>query len=969
MNKKHLNRMLRILLMPYCEKSFCCRDQDIIENIRFAYAKLRKRNQMFQRVEREECLHTYESSEKARNRFFQLHPEYFYGTLDDAVMLMNLFFPEDEIANIYERSMENPHSIEIYYLKNLFWIAESLLTFRDGMMSVRTWTNPGKKQDNRYFDTDLFGDIHAFDKTETWNLLNRMMASDVLIAAFMVRADLGDAQYLPAASSEVRLTDKILETVLKKGVGETHFHMNAGVAYEYYWGYATNFCNWEKALVSEESYEKRLRICGLAAVFRLVLAYYLEQPGEEETFEQFINSGKRYSELSAILAQLYCHKISYGKSWQILYENMKRYFQIHMNAKMVLEEGEDYLFETIYRKYQACHVSSEMILLVKCLQYLERHPYESYLMHLFFQYLRRKNIFYVGKMQANQIEGLKNFRIFNEEIRNANKLLADSKGTVTPKKQIRLIFQSISGSKYLKKLEFRTNPPIMPIDQLKSKEGKFELKRKILQRVEFVLQGLREYAWDMTGHSDEEIKSKPHILNSSVKKGILIFPAIGVIFHFRRCDYVDNRIADTCWLLDEKAHPEGSMHILRWREQMISTAKQIENLRSEIPLLADYIVGIDVASEENLAEPWVFAPVYSEIRNRYITKPILKEGGNIQKINNIGFTYHVGEEFRHVLSGLRHVDEVIRFFHYKAGDRIGHAIVLGIDIDRWGQEHESVVMPVGEYMEDLLWLWGSMVKDQMDLELSIDIVEGKILEFAKSIYGDITGITPNMLYDAYCEKFKRDNSGVFERMRKEIWKEKGENTEHFCRWHPRVGLNKGIWTKEKILCTYFCPVYYQKFQKPIMVNVSFSVIRVMKAVREQIIYKIGQMGIYVEANPTSNLAIGSARNMDDSHVFRLNFPGTISEGSNQPLNPHKLLLTLNTDDLSIFNTTSENELAYMYHSMTHQGYSKEDALLWIDKIRQYGLDSSFVREIRSPGQQYMEIDKLLREIESYKQCY
>ena len=122
----------------------------------------------------------------------------------------------------------------------------------------------------------------------------------------------------------------------------------------------------------------------------------------------------------------------------------------------------------------------------------------------------------------------------------------------------------------------------------------------------------------------------------------------------------------------------------------------------------------------------------------------------------------------------------------------------------------------------------------------------------------------------------------------------------------------------------------------------------------------------MEANPTSNLAIGSARNMDDSHVFRLNFPGTVLAENNQPLNPHKLLLTLNTDDLSIFNTTSENELAYMYHSMTHQGYSKEDALIWIDKIRQYGLDSSFVREIRSPGQQYLEIDRLLKEIQSYK---
>ena len=43
-------------------------------------------------------------------------------------------------------------------------------------------------------------------------------------------------------------------------------------------------------------------------------------------------------------------------------------------------------------------------------------------------------------------------------------------------------------------------------------------------------------------------------------------------------------------------------------------------------------------------------------------------------IQNMGFTYHVGEDFRHIASGLRHVDEVIENFHYKAGDRLGHAI-------------------------------------------------------------------------------------------------------------------------------------------------------------------------------------------------------------------------------------------------------------------------------------------------------
>ena len=80
------------------------------------------------------------------------------------------------------------------------------------------------------------------------------------------------------------------------------------------------------------------------------------------------------------------------------------------------------------------------------------------------------------------------------------------------------------------------------------------------------------------------------------------------------------------------------------------------------------------------------------------------------RIPNIGFTYHVGEEFRHIMSGLRHISEVMEHFNYKAGDRLGHAIALGVDVDQWVRENEVITIPAMEHLENLLWLWGSIVQ-------------------------------------------------------------------------------------------------------------------------------------------------------------------------------------------------------------------------------------------------------------------
>ena len=447
-----------------------------------------------------------------------------------------------------------------------------------------------------------------------------------------------------------------------------------------------------------------------------------------------------------------------------------------------------------------------------------------------------------------------------------------------------------------------------------------------------------------------------------------VFPAIGIIIHFIKQDAVDNRVGNMCWV--RSAEKGGkSNHVLIAREKMVLWAKMIEEVRSSIPLLAKYIVGIDAASEENNAEPWIFAPVYAAIRNKRITRPLIEnKSGEFFRVNNIGFTYHVGEEFRHLLSGLRHIDEVVEHYFYKSGDRLGHAIALGADVKEWVTHNEVVTIPVMEQLENLLWLWGNMVYRNWVVEIATEVLEGKILSYAKEIYGEINGMTVHMLYDAYQEKFKFIYKNNFKRMSRYIEKQSEkqnvdrEGWGHFCKYYTLKDNPYGInWTKEKIFCTFFCPLYYSKMQRPIFVSTGDGQSLILQKAQKYVLNEVEQKGIYIETNPTSNLSIGESRELYDQHVLRLNSSDLVPLGEES----QEVLITINSDDPVTFNTNTENELAYMYYALMYKGYAKERVLRWIDKVRQMGLDSSFIKEELSASQQYLEIDMLLDQIEQY----
>lgn len=90
------------------------------------------------------------------------------------------------------------------------------------------------------------------------------------------------------------------------------------------------------------------------------------------------------------------------------------------------------------------------------------------------------------------------------------------------------------------------------------------------------------------------------------------------------------------------------------------------------------IIGIDACSNEIGCRPEVFATEYRFIQNYKFSVPselVIK--GDFHTAF-LGRTYHVGEDFLDIVDGLRAIDEVIQFLDFSHGDRLGHALALGI---------------------------------------------------------------------------------------------------------------------------------------------------------------------------------------------------------------------------------------------------------------------------------------------------
>ena len=330
------------------------------------------------------------------------------------------------------------------------------------------------------------------------------------------------------------------------------------------------------------------------------------------------------------------------------------------------------------------------------------------------------------------------------------------------------------------------------------------------------------------------------------------------------------------------------------------------------------IVGIDTANFEKNNRPELYGPTYRKIRNCSPTESV------------IGATFHVGEEFPTLCNGLRAIDEVLEFLDYRANDRLGHALALGIDPDHYFKvKRDNVICSLGDYLDDLAWLYAILLEGGSDARLLLylrnefekykfQLFESTLPnediptfdDYLASIY--LRGDCPDTHFNLKDESY--DNLRVYEYR---------FNTS--SKHHKQSFLNEKA--RRLFLRYSFDSNYRERAESPFQTKVTDKYKECVKLAQRLLKIKIRDMHVFIEANPTSNKKISIMTKYSEIPALAISGPALLGDEDSI-----QLAVSINTDDSSIFQTNLVNEYSLVAASLLKEGYSENDVYAYIEEL-------------------------------------
>ena len=516
---------------------------------------------------------------------------------------------------------------------------------------------------------------------------------------------------------------------------------------------------------------------------------------------------------------------------------------------------------------------------------------------------------------------------------------------------------------------------------------------------------LRQLEGRLTPPSSGSSKYIPWLLAfaQQVKKGNL--DKFGIVVHFKKAGHGSQTgergqtlrkkyVLGDCEKRQLSTRKWNALRYGNTRRGTRSDAFKLFRLLSRPDPVVPFIVGIDAASLELTTPPEVFAPAYRflkdypiDIRKSRTSRAYYEKHDYVTRLVNdrlLGMTYHVGEEFRHLLSGLRAIHEVIEYLDPQPGDRLGHAIALGLDPLGWSKQMGyHAVVPKQEWLDTLVWIHSFLGPgNNLIGELGI---EDRIQFFSKKIYGSTLSVNvdprdidlycnPITLHDSWrlrqLDPYSMKNSypfGAKTPSRSENHKKHGspaadDKPENHCfsiryrgespwqrRWkevQTKVlkGLKENVGSDGAYLLTklyWFCPQVAEEGRKPITVDMMEKKklwLQLCSQVQEKLRGIVRERHLVVEVNPSSNRIIGPMASMQEHPVFRLTLD---KEG--RPVQEGRV--TINTDDPGVFATSLSHEFFLLGEVLLDRGVPEEEVMQWLEWLRQNGADYSFLRTL------------------------
>ena len=391
------------------------------------------------------------------------------------------------------------------------------------------------------------------------------------------------------------------------------------------------------------------------------------------------------------------------------------------------------------------------------------------------------------------------------------------------------------------------------------------------------------------------------------------------------------------------------------RERTMLQANALIRARSIKPEIMSLVTGVDACSSEIDCRPEVFACAIRKICSHCEeSDQILKQRLPIMRV-----TYHAGEDFLDPLDGLRAIQEACKFCNMKAGDRLGHALALGIDCEEWyAQKNHTVLMHAQVLLDNLVWLHGNLSRFDINNKAAEDEIIKEFHRLFARIYQKNQDSNAIMLNSIDIEKYysslhlRGNDPNLY------FYNPESERELFDSVWadiEPWQIIQKNAQEIDRASSLLYHYYHFNFKMKKASEEIEHykvpkSIIDAVCTLQEKMQYEISNASIAIECNPSSNYLIGTFKNYLKHPLFRFNNSGLFSPGDERfTLRNPRISASINTDDLGIFDTSLENEYAIMasalenYSDMADQKISVENIYLWLNGIRENGCKQSFAK--------------------------